>query len=120
MRRTGPTNTVLKGLIVTLEKASKKEDAPIWAYVAYELSRPTRKRINVNVGEIAKYASDGDTVVVPGKVLGIGRIDKKVTVAAWSFSASAKEKIEAAGGRAVGILDLLKENPKGSGVKVMK
>lgn len=120
MKRTGPTNAVLRGLIVTLEKASKKEGAPIWAYVAYELSKPTRKRVSVNVGKIAKHVSDGDTVVVPGRVLGAGSMDKKVTVAAWAFSTSAKEKIEAAGGRAVGILDLLKENPKGSGVKVMK
>jgi len=120
MKRTGPTNAVLRELIVTLEKASKKEDAPIWKAVAYELSRPTRKRVEVNVGRIAKHVSDGDTVVVPGKVLGLGRIDKKVTVAAWAFSESARAKIEAAGGRAIGILDLIRENPKGSGVKIMK
>lgn len=120
MKRTGPTNVVLKELIVTLEKASKSEDAPIWADVAYELSRATRKRVEVNVGRIAKYIKDGETVVVPGKVLGLGKFDKKATVAAWAFSASAKAKIENAGGRAIGILDLLKENPKGSGVKIMK
>ena len=120
MKRTGPSNAVLRELMVTLEKVSKKEDAPIWADVAYELSKPTRKRATVNVGRIAKHARDGDTVLVPGKVLGLGKIDKNVVVAAWTFSASAKAKIEAAGGRAVDILDLLRENPKGSGVKIMK
>ncbi len=120
MKRTGPTNVVLRELIVTLEKTSRKEDAPIWADVAYELSRATRKRVHVNVGRINKYAKDGDVIVVPGKVLGLGKIDKKVTVAAWAFSASAKAKIENAGGRAIGIRELLQENPKGSGVKIMK
>lgn len=120
MKRTGPSNAVLKELILALEKASKKEDAPIWADVAYELSKCARKRVGVNVGRIAKHAGEGDTVLVPGKVLGIGKIDKKVTVAAWAFSASAKAKIGAAGGRTFDILDLLNENPKGSGVKIMK
>jgi len=34
------------------------------------------------------------------KILGEGEIDKALTVTAHAFSASAKEKIEAAGGRA--------------------
>lgn len=120
MKRTGPTNTVLTELILTLERASNREDAPIWSSVAYELKKPTRKRVCVNVGKISKYVKDGDVVVVPGRVMGLGRIDKKITVAAWAFSTSAKEKVDAAGGRAVGILNLLEENPKGSGVKIIK
>ena len=34
------------------------------------------------------------------KILGTGTIDRKLTVKAAAFSASAKEKIEAAGGKA--------------------
>ncbi|NPA77174.1 MAG: 50S ribosomal protein L18e [Candidatus Diapherotrites archaeon] len=120
MKRTGPTNVLLRETIVALEKASRREDAPIWDDVAYELSRATRKRVVVNVGKISKLAKDGDVVVVPGKVLGFGRIDKKLTVAAWAFSDSARAKIESAGGRAISVLDLVKENPKGSGVIIIK
>jgi large subunit ribosomal protein L15 len=36
---------------------------------------------------------------IPVKVLGDGKIEKKLTVAAHAFSKSAKEKIEAAGGK---------------------
>ena len=43
---------------------------------------------------IIKSAKDGV------KILGNGTIDKKLTVKAAAFSASAKEKIEAAGGKA--------------------
>ena len=40
------------------------------------------------------------TAVNGVKVLGVGTLDKKLTVRAKSFSATAKEKIEAAGGKA--------------------
>jgi large subunit ribosomal protein L18e len=120
MKRTGPTNVVLRETIVALEKLARKEDAPIWDDVAYELSRATRKRVIVNVGKISKLVKDGDVVVVPGKVLGYGKFDKKATVAAWAFSGSARAKIEAAGGKALGILELASQNPKGSNVRIIK
>ena len=67
----------------------------------------------VNVKDLNKY-SDGDVIDVTTllrdriirkaydglKVLGDGEISKKITVKATIFSASAKEKIEAAGGKA--------------------
>ena len=40
-----------------------------------------------------------DTVKTPVKVLGEGEVTKNITVQAQVFSASAKEKIEAAGGK---------------------
>lgn len=67
----------------------------------------------VNVKTLEKYA-DGDVIDINTllndrvirnaydglKVLGDGEISKKITVKATVFSASAKEKIEAAGGKA--------------------
>ena len=38
---------------------------------------------------------------VPGKVLGTGPLDKKLVVGAFSFSSSARKKIESAGGEAL-------------------
>jgi len=40
------------------------------------------------------YRKEGETVVVPGKVLNVGELTKKVEVAAFSFSQSAEEKIK--------------------------
>ncbi|MBQ6966723.1 MAG: 50S ribosomal protein L15 [Lachnospiraceae bacterium] len=70
--------------------------------------------ICVNVATLEKYYEDGATVVSEDliergiikdtydglKILGNGDISKKLTVKANAFSASAKEKIEAAGGKA--------------------
>ena len=119
MKRTGPTNPYLRGLIIDLEIAARKNQAPIWKRVAELLSRSTRKRIEVNVGKLNKLLNEGDVAVVPGKVLGGGVINKKITVAAWRFTPAAKQKIEAAGGKAISIYDLLRENPKGSKVVII-
>jgi large subunit ribosomal protein L18e len=43
----------------------------------------------------------------------------KQTVAAFSFSEGAKEKIEESGGRVLSIRDLMDENPNGKGVKIL-
>ncbi len=119
MRRTGPTNYVWRKTIRLLRKYARQHKAPVWRYVAELLERPSRRRVIVNVSKINRYAKSGEIVVVPGKVLGAGIIEKPVTVAAMAFSASAVEKIKAAGGKVMHILDLLNENPRGSGVRII-
>lgn len=108
----GLENKKLLRLILELRKANKG----IWKKAAEELSRPTRRRREVNVSKINKYAKEGSTVLVPGKVLGSGFITKKVTVAAFNFSGTAKSLIEKGGGRAIGIAELMAENPQGKDI----
>ncbi|MDG6938691.1 MAG: uL15 family ribosomal protein, partial [Nitrososphaerota archaeon] len=55
-----------------------------------------------------------------GKVLGTGVAGKKLVVGAFSFSASARSKIEATGGAALSVEDFLKKYPKGSGVRLVR
>ncbi len=118
---TGPTNKEIRLLIRLLRKAYRAYGAPIWRYVAELLEKPTRLRklFAVNVSKINRYTKAGDTVVVPAKVLGAGTLDHPVTVAALKFSKSALEKIKAAGGEAISIPELVKRNPRGSGVKIL-
>ncbi len=118
-KRTGPTNILIRRTIRMLRKYARMYKAPIWRYVAELLERPRRLRIVVNVSKINRYTEQGDTVVVPGKVLGAGNIDHPVTVAAIGFSKQAAEKIRRAGGRVIHILQLLQENPRGSRVKII-
>jgi large subunit ribosomal protein L18e len=119
MRRTGPTNINLRLLIKELNKYAKDYNAPIWSYVAEILSRPARKRVVVNLSKLNRYVNDGDVVVVPGKVLGGGNLTKKITLATVSISLTALEKVRESGSRVIHIRDLVKEYPKGSGVKVI-
>ncbi len=109
-------NQVLASLIESLKKAEK----PIWKKVASELSRPRRKRVEVNLSKLEQYAADDTTLLVPGKVLGSGVVSRKVNVAAFAFSGKAKELIGAAGGKAMTIESLHKSNPEGRGVMILK
>jgi len=119
LRRTGPTNIILRKLIRELRKYANKYGAAVWDYVAELLEKPSRRRVVVNLSKINRYAREGEVVVVPGKVLGAGILSKPVVIAAVGFSEKAIEKIRLAGGKAMFIGDLIKENPRGSGVRVL-
>lgn len=119
VKRTGPADPHLRKLVENLKKKSFELKAPIWRDVAEKLERPRRKRVEVNLIDIERNTGEGDIVVVPGIVLGNGNLTKAVTIAAWRFSSSAKEKIEKSGSKAITIDELLGKNPKGSGVKIL-
>jgi large subunit ribosomal protein L18e len=106
--------------LVSLVENLMKDKKPIWRRVAKELSRPRRKRVEVNLSRIEEHAAADSTLLVPGKVLGAGSISKKVTVAAFSFSESARKLIGQAGGKALTIDSLYKSNPEGKGVVIFK
>jgi large subunit ribosomal protein L18e len=118
-KRTGPTNTYLRELIVGLRKAAKKNQAAVWSDVAEKLENPRRQRVEVDIVNIERHGEKGETVVVPGSVLGNGELTKPLTIAAWRFSESAKEKIKKADGHAISISELLTKNPKGEKVRIM-
>lgn len=109
----------MKGNITTVKlvRELKKLGAPAWERVIDELNGPTRAYSEVNLSSIGRYGAA--TVIVPGKVLGTGELDKAVTVAALKFSKNAKEKITKAGGKAMTISELAKQNPKCSNVRIM-
>ncbi|HHQ45424.1 MAG TPA: 50S ribosomal protein L18e [Candidatus Altiarchaeales archaeon] len=106
-------------LVRVLKKASKDNGSNIWTSVACELERVRKNRREVNLHKINNHTSRGDVVIVPGKVLGAGKLSHDVKIAAYKFSDGAIAKIEKAGGKAIAITELLESNPKGSGVKLM-
>ncbi len=120
VKRTGPTDINLRRLIRYLRKKSNEEGVKIWKDIAWRLEKPRRQRAEVNVSKINRYTKEGDTVIVPGSVLGAGKLEHKVTVAAWKFSETAKKKIVEAGGEVLTIEELIERNPKGSGVTIME
>lgn len=119
MRKTETTNPELEELIRFLKKQSKENKVSIWRDIAERLAKPSRKRIAVNISRINRYTQKNEIVAVPGKVLGAGEINHPVTIAAFSFSQSANQKIRAARGKCISFFDLVKKNPKGSNVKII-
>jgi len=116
-RRKG--NPELVRLVGELKKAARAHTAPVWSTVADRLERPRHQVVPINVGQLDRLAKSGETVVVAGKLLADGRLAKRLTVAAYGFSAEAKGKIQAAGGSAVSLRELVRTHPDGSGVRLL-
>ena len=116
MKRTGPQNPNLRALIRVL----KKQEAPFWKKIIDELDTPSRKRTTINLDQLERLVNDGEIVCVPGKVLGTGDINKKITVSALNYSSTAMTKIKNAGGTVLSLEELWKKYPKGSGVRIIK
>ena len=83
-----------KELVETILRSTKSKD---WKGVAEIPSGPTRRRKEINVGDLDKETKEGETVVFAGKILSMGEISKKITVIALKFSAGAEKKLSSAG-----------------------
>jgi len=118
VKRTGPQTLELKELINDLKELGGKKDINLWKRVAKDLERSTRIRRKANLYKIDKNTRDNEIALVPGKVLSMGDLTKKITVAAYQFSESAEEKINKVG-KAISIRELMKENPKGKRIRII-
>lgn len=117
VKPTGPTNYQLVQLLNALE--AKARESNFWKRVAEDLKKNTRQRREVNVYKINQLAQKGEIILVPGKVLSVGTLDKKVDVAALNFSVDARKKIQEAKGKTLSIHELLKQNPEGKNVRIL-
>jgi large subunit ribosomal protein L18e len=118
-KKSKKTNPMLLELIHELKKQSNENDVAIWKDIALRLEKPSRNWAEVNLDRISKYILDKETALIPGKVLATGNLTKKVSIAAWSFSENAQEKIKKSGGKCISIEDLLKGNPKGKDIRIL-
>ncbi|KQC04851.1 MAG: 50S ribosomal protein L18e [Methanoculleus sp. SDB] len=114
------TNPRLNSLISMLKEASRTNEANIWREIAKRLESPNKNFAEVNVSKINRYAHEGEIILVPGKVLGSGVLTQSVAVAALNFSDGATSKIEQANGRCMSIEDLVRDNPRGSRVRILR
>lgn len=113
------TNPRLASLIADLKSTARDSGADVWSDVADRLEKPRRNHAEVNLGRIERYAKEDETVVVPGKVLGSGVLQKSVTVAAVDFSSSAETKIKQVG-EPVKLEQILEQNPNGTNIRVIQ
>lgn len=117
VKRTGPQNLELQKLILELKILGDKHNINLWKRIAKELEKPRRIRRKVNLYKINKYTRDNEIALVPGKVLSLGELNKKITVAAYQFSDTAREKINSIG-KAISIKELIEKNPNPKGKRI--
>jgi len=113
------TDEGVAGLVLRLEKLGKAQKAPFWGAVARHLSKSHRSMAEVDVVRLASLMPQGAIALVPGKVIGSGKIEAPVSVAALGFSAGARAAIARAGGKCLTIGELATQNAKGTGIAIM-
>jgi len=111
-------NKRLKELISSLKKQSIEQKSNIWKRIALELERPTRQQRVVNLSKIENNANDNDVVIIPGKLLSGGELNKKVTIIAYSYSRNVLDKTS---GKAsiISIEEAMKKFPNGKNIKII-
>ena len=103
------TDSALVETIIKLKKTNPE--------VAKELSRPKRRWPAVNLKELAMIEGD---VLIAGKVLSAGDLDKAKKVVAWSASEKAIEKMKTAKANFVLITEEIKKNPELNGLSIVR
>jgi large subunit ribosomal protein L18e len=112
-------NPELARVIIELNRAAKAHKAPVWRAAADRLAQPRHQVFPLNVGHLERLAAAKETIVVPGKLLAEGNLTKALTIGAISYSSEARSKVQAAGGSALSISDLVKSHPDGKGVRLL-
>jgi len=102
---------------VKLEKTRKK--AKVWGVLSKMVQRPRRSLPSINLARLSRITSRGEIVAIPGKVLGGGKLDHPLTVAALHFSLSAAKAIEGAGGKVLSLSELAEQRPDGREMRVI-
>ena len=117
--RTGPTDENLKSLLAALKAKGHGDKSAFLLRIARDLGRSTRQRRIVNLSRINRHSKDGETVVVPGKVLAAGELSHPVTIAAWKFSEQALDKIRKSKSKAIKIPELVAGELEGKRIRVL-
>jgi large subunit ribosomal protein L18e len=110
------TNPHKEKLIEKLKEHSNKESSNFWKRISKELQKSTRRTREVNLNKLNKYTKENEVIMVPGKILGTGNLDHKLTIASFSITESAKDKLK---GNLISIQELIKKDPKGKNIRII-
>ncbi len=113
-------NPALKETIEELTKISRENGSTFWRDIAERLNGSRKNYSSLNLEKIDSLVKDGETVVIPGSLLGTGYFEKKVTLSALKVSKSAQEKVAKVGGTYKTLIELAKENPKGTDIRILR
>ena len=75
--------------------------------LARAISVPSRKQTRVNIEDLNKY--EDKILIIPGKVLSLGEVEKKHAIYALGFSEKAEEKLKKAGCLYMKIIEALRK-----------
>jgi large subunit ribosomal protein L18e len=79
-------NPLLVEAIIKIKKLN-----PLLAKI---LATPKKVSMKINLEELNEICEDGENIIIPGKLLGTGELNKKIKIIFWSASESAIQKLE--------------------------
>jgi large subunit ribosomal protein L18e len=104
-------------LVETILKSAKNDK---WISVAQIISGSKKNRLSLNLNQIDLDAKDGETIVIPGKVLSQGEVTKKIKIVALNFSENAKDKLSRMKKDFSMLEAELKSNPEGKNIRIIR
>ncbi len=113
------TNESMQRLISELKKKSEESQSKLLGRIVKDLDKPARIRREINISRINRYTKEDEMIIVPGKVLGGGELDHKITISAFKFSEGALSKIEKSGSKVIPINEITKESISGKRVRIV-
>ena len=102
-----------------LKNAAKNNDAPIWMKLSKSALKSNSNQKTINLKKIDENSSEGNAVIILGKVLGTGKISHKLSLSSFSISNSAASKIKESGGEVLKFSEMIEKYPTGTGVKII-
>jgi len=107
-------------LVLAIKKHIRKSKSRFWVAVLKSITKAKGRRVAVNLDRISRYGREDKIIVVPGKVLGSGKLDKKLRIAALVFSQAAKTKVEQTGGQCFTLTHLLDSQVQGKEMQILR
>ncbi|MBR9704428.1 50S ribosomal protein L18e [Candidatus Pacearchaeota archaeon] len=100
-------------LVKTIFLAKKNDNLEL----AQKLGVSTSNRLIVNLTDLNEIKED--KILICGKVLGTGEINKKISIISLAYSKQAIDKLKKAGCEVKTLLEELEKNPKLTGYKII-
>lgn len=110
------TNERMQKLIAELN--DKAKESKLIKRIVKDANKSLKVIREVNLSRINRYTKENDLIIVPGKVLGGGELNHKLTISALKFSESAISKIEKSGSKIISIEEMTKE-PTGKKIRII-
>ncbi len=99
-------NTNVRSWLDALARDKPAGASPLMRRVRLLVSKPKRQRVSVNLYKLDMHVKQGETAVVPGKVLSGGEVSHAFDVAAMEFSDAARKKLLDKGCKIIDVSDL--------------
>ncbi len=115
MVKHGPESIVKLRLINQLRKAKR----PVWSRVREILLQSKRREVEVNLYKLDDVTSANDTVVVPGKVLAVGKLTHPLTVAYVEASSAARKGLADSQSKSMTLAAFLEKHADAKNIKIV-